>query len=198
MRWSWAYLGVAAAVVVGAYFFGRRDGRVTEQERRWADSAQAALKDKTLKRELAAARDSVTTAQAQARQAAAATNKAVQAQDSLGREIGLLKGDTAGMTDPEHRAIHFQQLYEKRTQQQMQTVAALTSRTQERDLALDQVGVLTRSLGAAEARVAQLEGLLDRGVKLQKCRIAGLVPCPSREAAFVGGVLLGIGLHAAS
>jgi DNA repair exonuclease SbcCD ATPase subunit len=50
----------------------------------------------------------------------------------------------------------------------------------------------------AEARVLKLEGLLERGQRITTCKIAGLLPCPSRTTSLISGVILGgIAVYAA-
>jgi len=48
----------------------------------------------------------------------------------------------------------------------------------------------------AEARIQVLEPLLQEAQRLRRCRIAGLLPCPSRTVAFLGGVLVTVAIMA--
>jgi hypothetical protein len=43
----------------------------------------------------------------------------------------------------------------------------------------------------AEARATRLDSLLRIGVRVHTCRLVGLLPCPSRGLAFLGGAIGG-------
>jgi hypothetical protein len=177
---------LAAALLYG---LGRWDQHVSADEQRWAEHARMALAAGKAYRQLQEEGDrQLQKAQRAAQQARQQADRATELSDSLGREIEAAEATTGDMTSAEDSSRQWHTLFQMRTRQQMQTAAALTARTLERDELQGQVGVLTSQRDSARARVAQLEVTVAQGLEVKECRILGLVRCPSRGVMFVAGV----------
>lgn len=122
---------------------------------------------------------------------------AAAAVDSLAGLLGLTVGpvgrwgtDTAGV-----RRLAQLRIRALRGDSAIPALEDLVALERERADSLERA-VLTAGIRAdsAEARVVVLEGLLEERRRLGRCRIVGLLPCPSRTTTLVLGI--GVGLAA--
>jgi hypothetical protein len=99
----------------------------------------------------------------------------------------LYATDSAGVRFLSHRLLQLAQAERERDE-----LRVLADTRADRIAALfAQVGAAQSRADTAEARIAEIEPLLERWQDVESCRILWLLPCPSRTTAFVIGGLAG-------
>ena len=163
---------IAAALV--AYLWIRHDGAQSAELARWKQAAQGAIVAGNAYR---ASRDSLAKQESILRRRYGALNGDLErlraTSDSLSRVA-----DTAQTIGPYREAL---------------IAANNVGATCRATLAVADSGWSTCAVRArlAEARAAKLDSLLRQGLKVQTCRVLGLLPCPSRGLVFLGGAVGG-------
>lgn len=104
---------------------------------------------------------------------------------------------TRAQAQPDSAAAHWHFAYVARTEEADSLRSALTAEQHAGELLRSSVTELRLAYDRSEARRLALESLnqsLAGAVRdAGRCRIAGLVPCPSRTQAFIAGSVLGAG-----
>lgn len=104
-------------------------------------------------------------------------------QDSIAALVGALVQNRTVRDS----AATWRDLYEARTRQQMETQAALELARTELGARAQELELVRGELTLAEARIRLLETVTSRGVRASRCRLVGVLPCPSRGVAFLVG-----------
>src|SRR3990172_4428693 len=168
---SYVLLAIAGIVLYG---MGRRAARLSAELANWKQAAQHALQARTA---YVGQIDSLRGLEARLR-ARQARLEAISGDLRATADSLAQIADTASSVGPYRSALLASQ-----------AVAAICRAT----LAVSDSGWTTcaQRAGLSEARAQRLDSLLRQGVKIQTCRIAGFLPCPSRGLAFLGGAIGG-------